>query len=145
MKIKPLKLRTVKPSSSYELALPEDICEQSDGKVSSFWLDGQPLLLQVSSYIREKGTQTSAKERLRDRIAKHTETWRTWKSKIYPDPAVDQSTAEFTDANGVLWVHIYLVWPHLTIYATISGPEDLVKDQDNWAFEGLKSVTLVTH
>jgi hypothetical protein len=140
-----MQLKTLKPSSSYELALPEDVREQFDGRVSSFWLDGQPLLLQFSSYIRDKGTQIGASDRLRARIEKHTETWRAWKSKIYADPAVDQATAEFTDSKGVLWVHTYLVWPHLTIYVTISGPKALVSDQNNWTIQGLKSVRLVTH
>jgi hypothetical protein len=140
-----MNAKAVKPSSSYELALPESVCEQSDGRVSSFWLDGQPLLLQLSSYIRENGVPTAASDRLRARIAKHAESWRAWESKIYPDPAVDQATGEFTDAQGVLWVHTYLVWPHLTIYATISGPKAQVTDQNNWAIQGLKSVRLVTH
>jgi hypothetical protein len=108
-------------------------------------LDGQPLLLQLSSYIRETGAQTAASDRLGARIAKHAETWRTWNSRIHPDLAVDQATAEFTDAKGVLWVHTYLVWPHLTIYATISGPKALVTDKNNWTIQGLKSVRLVIH
>jgi hypothetical protein len=140
-----MKVKAVKPSSSYQVALPKDVCEQSEEQVSSFWLDGKPLLLQLSSYVREKGQQVEARARLKERIAKHAQRWSTWDGKIYPDSAVDQATAEFTDENGVLWVHSYLVWPHLTIYATISGPEELVRDQDNWAIQGLKSVKLVTH
>ena len=140
-----MKVKAVKPSSSYQVALPEDVCEQSEERVSSFWLDGKPLLLQLSSYVREKGRQVGARARLRERIAKHAQGWSTWEAKIYPDSGVDQATAEFTDENGVLWVHSYLVWPHLTIYATISGPEELVRDQDNWAIQGLKSAKLVTH
>jgi hypothetical protein len=140
-----MKVKVVQPSGSYQLALLEDVCEQSDGRVSSFWLDGKPLLLQLSSYVREKGEQVRARERLKERIAKHAQSWRTWRAKVYRDSAVDQATAEFTDESGVLWVHSYLVWPHLAIYATISGPEDLVRDQDNWAFQGLKSIKLVAH
>ncbi len=140
-----MKVKAVKPSSSYQVALPEDVCEQSEERVSSFWLDGKPLLLQLSSYVREKGRQIGARSRLKERIAKHAQRWSTWEAKIYPDSAVDQATAEFTDENGVLWVHSYLVWPHLTIYATISGPKELVRDLDNWAIQGLKSVKLVTH
>jgi len=141
-----MKAKTVKPSSSYQLGLPKDICEQSEGGTSSFWLDGEPLLLQLSSYLREKGQQVGAQDRLRDRIAKHPQqTWRTWKRRIYAGPGVDQATAEFKDDNGVLWLHSYLVWPHLTIYATISGPKELLDDKNNWAMQGLKSVRLVTH
>ena len=140
-----MKVKAVKPSSSYQVTLPEDVCEQSERQLSSFWLDGKPLLLQLSSYIREKGRQVGARARLKERIAKHAQRWDTWEAKIYPDSAVDQATAEFTDKNGVLWVHSYLVWPHLTIYATISGPEELVRDKDNWAVQALKTVKLVTH
>ena len=140
-----MKVKAVKPSSSYQVALPEDICEQSEERVSSFWLNGEPLLLQLSSYVREKGRQLGARPRLEERIAKHAQRWRTWETEIYPDSAIDQATAEFTDENGVLWVHSYLVWPHLMIYATISGPEELVKDEANWAIQGLKSIKLVTH
>ena len=140
-----MKPKVVKPSSSYQATLPEDICEQSEEQVSSFWLDGKPLLIQLSSYVREKGLQVGALSRLKERIAKHAQRWSTWETKIYPDSAVDQATAEFTDENGILWVHSYLVWPHLTIYATISGSEGLVRDQNNWAIQGLKSIKLVTH
>jgi hypothetical protein len=140
-----MQSKKLKPASSYELALPENVREQSDGRVSSFWLDGQPLLLQLSSYVRIEGAQVGASARLRARILKHPGAWQVWKSSIYPDPSVDQATAEFTDANEVLWVHTYLVWPHLTIYATISGPRELVKDQNNWLLKSLKGLRLVTH
>jgi len=108
--------------------------------VSSFWLTGSPLLLQLSSYLREAGLQVGAHERLKERIAKHSERWRSWQVSINPDAAVDQATAEFTDDNGCLWVHSYLVWPHLAIYATISGPNDLARDLDSWAFAALRSL-----
>jgi hypothetical protein len=139
-----MKVKTVNPSSSYQLVLPEDVCEQSDERVSSFWLSGKPLLLQLSSYIREKGRQVGAPARLRERMTKHAQRWSIWEARIHPDPRVDQATAEFTDENDVVWVHSYLVWPHLAIYATISGPGDLVTDQNNWAIQGLKSVRLKT-
>jgi hypothetical protein len=86
-----------------------------------------------------------AQTRLEERIEKHAQRWSTWEAEIYPDSAVDQATAEYTDENGVLWLHSYLVWPHLTIYVTISGPEELVRSQDNWAIQGLKTIKLVTH
>jgi hypothetical protein len=140
-----MKFKTVKPSSSYQLSLPEDTCEQFDERVSSFWLEGKPLLLQFSSYLREKEPQVRAQKRLEERIAKHAQQWNIWKDNIYPDSAVDQATAEFTDENHVRWVHAYLVWPHLTIYVTISGPEETIRDRDNWAFQSLKTLTLVIH
>ena len=137
--------KIVKPSNSYQLELPNQICEQIDGRVSSFWLDGAPLLLQLSSYLRDQGTQMTARDRLNDRVKKHDVQWRKWKKKIHPDPSVDQATAEFTDDKGLLWVHSYLVWSHLTVYSTISGPKDLVRDPDNWPVQSLKSLRLTTH
>ena len=140
-----MKLQIVRPSSSYQLAVPSNVCEQADNGVSSFWVDGEPLLLQLSSYLRDRGKQLPAKDRMKERIAKHTQTWRAWNIELHPDLSVDQASAEFVDSNGVLWVHTYLVWPHLTIYATVSGPDRVVANPDNWALQGLKSVRLTTH
>jgi hypothetical protein len=132
-------------SSSYQLELPEQICEQIDEQVSSFWLEGNPLLLQVSSYLRNKGKQVSAQERLTDRIKKHKYKWTKWKTKIYAGTDVDQATAQFIDEDGLLWLHSYLVWSHLAIYSTISGPQELVTNSKNWAVESLKSIKLIIH
>jgi hypothetical protein len=116
-----------------------------DERVTSFWVDGGPLLLQLSSYIRSQGEQLTARDRLKDRIAKHDQQWQRWEAKIYPNLTVDQATAEYIDNDGLLWVHSYLVWPHLAIYSIISGPEDLVRRGDNWAIQSLKSIRLTAH
>lgn len=133
------------PSPSYHLALPSDIREERDNRVSSFWLDGQPLLLQLSSYVRKHGEQLHAFERLSQRMKKSDNQWRIWETSVHSDPRVDQATAEVTEGDGLLWVHSYIVWPHLTIYATISGPQDLVRDNTNWAFQALRTVGLTTN
>jgi len=135
----------VRPSNSYQLTLPGNVCEKVDDGVSSFWLDGEPLLLQLSSYLRDAGEHLTAKNRMKERIAKNAQTWRVWDERLHPDLSGDQASAEFVDKDGVLWVHSYLVWPHLTVYATISGPEKLARDQYNWAFQGLESLRLTTH
>jgi hypothetical protein len=142
-----MKTKTAKTvtSNSYQLRLPEKICEQNDGRVSSFWLDGAPLLLQLSSYIRSRGTQLTAEDRLEERIKKHNAQWKRWKEKIHPDAGIDQATAEFTDDDRLLWIHSYLIWPHLTVYSIISGPETMVRSSDNWALESLKGLRLTTH
>jgi len=139
-----MTLRTARPSNSYQLELPRNVCEEADDGVSSFWVRGEPLLLQLSSYLRDAGKQLAAKDRLKERIAKHAQEWRDY-DLLHPDRSVDQASAGFVDEDGVLWVHSYLVWPHLTVYATISGPEELARDPHNWAMEGLKSVRLTTH
>jgi hypothetical protein len=135
-------LKAVGLSGSFSVMLPEGVCDQRDERVSSSWLEGKPLLLQLSSYIRTEGAQLSAQERLAQRMAKHQETWRLWKARIHPDTSIDQASAEFVNGNGFLWVHSYLVWTHLAIYATISGPEPEVRMNDNWAANALRTITL---
>ena len=137
--------KIVAPSSSYQLRLPKEICEQNDGRVFSFWLDGAPLLIQLSSYIRSEGTQLTAGDRLKERIKKQDAQWNRWKENIHPDAGVDQATAEFTDDDGLLWIHSYLVWPHLTVYSIISGPQPTARNSGNWALQSLKSLRLTTH
>jgi hypothetical protein len=100
------------------------------------------LLLQISSYLRGEGDQVAARQRLADRMAKHSENWKVWEERIYPDQSVDQATAEFLDAEGYLWIHSYLVWPHLSVYMTVSGPEADVRKPENWAINAVESVAL---
>lgn len=138
-------LITVRPTGSFSLALPQGICAQRDERVSSFWVAGEPLLLQISSYVRTEGQQPSARERLAQRMAKHREIWRTWDDTLYPDQSVDQATAESWDAKGCLWIHSYLVWPHLAIYLIISGPEADALKADSWAANAVKSIELTVH
>jgi hypothetical protein len=139
-----MKLQTAKPSTSYYLVLPEGVSENHDGRTSSYWLNGAPLLLQLSSYIRTQGEQPTAWDRLNARISKEPRSWQSWRTKIHDDVTLDQEAAEYTDDQDVVWVHVYFVWPHLTVYATISGPEELVSDHNNWAFQGLRSMQLTT-
>jgi len=131
---------TVRPTGSFSLRLPEGICDQRDERVSSFWVEDKPLLLQISSYLRSDGDQVAARERLAQRMAKHDENWKVWEKKIHPDQSVDQTTAEFLDSEGCLWIHSYLVWPHLSVYVTISGPEAEVRKPRNWAMNAVHSI-----
>jgi hypothetical protein len=78
-------------------------------------------------------------------MAKHEEKWKIWEEELYPEASVDQATAEFLDENAGLWTHSYLVWPHLTIYVTISGPEADIRKSDNWAMDALRSIKLAVH
>jgi hypothetical protein len=135
----------VRPTGSYVIELPEDVCEQRDGRVSSFWLDGKPLLLQLSSFLRVEGIQIGARERLEKRIGEHPEKWKIWEKRLHPEPSVDQASAEFSDDEGTSWTHSYLVWPHLTIPATISGPEVDFRNSDSWAMVALRSLKLAVH
>ena len=129
------------PTGSYEVQLPNQIESQQDDRVSSFWSDGEPLLLQLSSYVRTDGEQVSAKQRLEDRIAKTSGT-RTDVPTRVNEHAPDQAAVEVLDANGISWLHTYLVWPHLAIYASLSGPEGAVHNNESWARLALKTLAL---
>lgn len=135
-------MKSFKPTASYQLALPETIRTQVDGRVSSFWIDSEPLLLQTSSYVRQGGAQTSAAERLRDRIEKYDANWQIWKEVLLEDSSVDQAIGEYIDEDGLRWIHAYFVWPHLTVYTTASGPPEKVLDRDGWVLRALKSLSL---
>ena len=135
-------LKIVRPSGSFSLMLPNEVCDEQDGRIRSFWIKGRALLLQLSSYVRSEGRQIGANERLSQRMSRDDGSWKPWAANIHPDSSVDQASAELMDEEGVLWVHSYLVWPHLTVYATISGPEELVRDTDSWAIKGVASIRL---
>ena len=137
-----MNLKPIKPTASYQLLFPEDIQEKAEGRVSSFWIDGEPVLLQISSYIRHEGHPTPASHRLADRMSKQHANWTIWGKPLADDPIVDQAVAEFTDYDGFLWIHSYFVWAHLTVYATISGPTDVVRDPANWAIHALRAISL---
>ena len=101
------------------------------------------MLLQLSSYIRSEGKQFEAEHRLRERIAKDPGDWRVWSNKLCSS-AIEQATGERTDETGVVWLHTYLVWPHLTIYVTISGPPGVAGTLENWAIQAINSIRLAT-
>ena len=65
------QLRTVRPSPSYTVSVPDAAREEHEGRVSSYWLHGEPVLLQLSSYLRLDGPQVAAHERLQDRVKRH--------------------------------------------------------------------------
>jgi hypothetical protein len=131
----------IRPTSSYRLELPDCVIHEIGGRVSSFWIDQRPLLLQLSSYQRTEGPLLAAKHRLLDRIEKHPSTWKHLTLALSHDPTVDQAFAEQSDGR-LAWLHGYFVWSHLTVYATISGPEREVNDPENWAISALRSLAL---
>lgn len=130
------------PSSSFELQLPAQIEHRADGQVSSFWMDGEALLLQLSSFLKGIGAPTGARQRLQERIDRIPGQRNVWESPAFRLDGVESAAAEIMDESGCLWVHAYLVWPHLTVYATISGPEDCVHDRESWAMFALTNIKL---
>jgi hypothetical protein len=139
-----MRTKTVRPTSSYSLEVPEGVREEYDNGVASFWEPGESLLLQLSSHLRLTGEQVAADNRLHDRLSNLGPNVSRWKIKVHPDPMLDQATAESVDKNGLVWVHSYLVWTHLSVYATISGPANLVKEKNNWALQSLRTLRLTT-
>jgi len=137
-------MKTVWPSSSYKIVVPDDIKEQTDARVASFWVSGEPLLLQLSSYQRAKGSVISAKERLKERMEKTPAKWTRIEPDLCVDPIVDQAAAGQLQ-DGLTWLHAYFVWPHLTVYATISGPAQEVNDPNSWARMALRKLALSIH
>jgi hypothetical protein len=138
-------LKKMAPSPSYSIAVPTDVQEERDERVTSYWLKGQPLLLQLSSYLRSEGAQLSASQRLAERVARDSGSWRMWSNALHPDSTIDQATAEREDQNQTVWVHTYLVWPHLTVYALVSGPVAELRSPNNWATNAVRSIQLVGH
>ena len=136
-------MQRFQPSPSYEILLPDDVTIQSDERVCSFWIAGQPILLQVSSYIKQDADlPIPPASRLRDRIAKSSQGCRVWEGKSFLIPGADHAVGETVDENGLHWVHAYIVWPHLTVHVTISGPDDLVHASHNWAQAAMESLRL---
>ncbi|MGH9345000.1 MAG: hypothetical protein ACRD19_14720 [Terriglobia bacterium] len=135
-------MRKFHPSPSFEIVLPDQIVHQSDERVSSFWTNGEPVLLQLSSYLKRDGEPMPARQRLQERIDKSSGQWKVWEESPIMLAETQQAIAETFDESGRLWIHAYIVWPHLTIYATISGPEDRVRDPENWAMTALKGMRL---
>lgn len=137
------KTKTIRPSPSYSVTVPEEACVKHEGRVTSLWQRGAPdLLLQLSSYTRNDGDQLGARKRLQDRMAKHRGKWTGRELEIPMAHTADQAAAEILDENAVLWIHAYLVWPHLAVYATVSGPEHSVRTPGNWAMAAIESITL---
>ena len=74
-------------------------------------------------------------------MTKTAAEWMRLDQKLAND-TVDQASAKYNDGK-LVWLHGYFVWPHLTIYATISGPESIIQERDNWAYKALASISPV--
>jgi len=111
-------MKRTNPFPSLSLLLPDDIVEDNDTKVASYWKPGDTCLLQISSYLRVEGPQVSAAQRLSDRMRAGGE-WQTV-SLARTIENCDIVAASTKDAEGTSWVHIYLVWEWLAVYATVS-------------------------
>jgi hypothetical protein len=135
-------MKTVQPFPSFDIVLPDAAVHQSDERVTSYWVDGQRVLLQLSSYLKSEGSPIPAEQRLQERIAKLSGQWKMWERSPLVTYGAEHAIAETVDSEGLVWIHAYFVWPHLTVYATVSGPEDEVRNTQNWAIRALDSMKL---
>jgi hypothetical protein len=133
-------MKRVQPFPSFDIVLPDAVVHRADERVTSYWVDGERVLLQLSSYFKPEGSPIPAEQRLRERIAKSSGRWKMWEHSPLVTYGAEQAIAETVDSEGLLWIHAYFVWPHLTVYATVSGPQDEVRNTQNWAITALDSM-----
>src|SRR6266567_3761585 len=131
-----VRLKAANPFPSVSLLLPEDVLENHDDRVSSYWRKGDTCLLQLSSFTRQSGAQVSAAQRLSDR----TKTEANWKPFDLPRKleGCEAAAATMVDEQGISWVHVYLVWPWVAVHVTVSRKGQL--DECHWAWDSLASI-----
>ena len=131
--------KPVSPTGSYIMILPDNVCEDKDERVASYWLPGQEVLLQTSSYTRTEGKQVSANERLKARLAKENLS-DVKNGNVSINSCPDCASMSGIDDKGCHWLFCYAVWQDLAILVTISGQPDELAQNGAWAFDGLKSI-----
>jgi hypothetical protein len=131
-------MKAINPFPSFSILLPDEVAEDQQGStVASYWITGDSCLLQVSCFRRDSGQQVSASQRLSERI----EMGGTWKPFTLPREVqgCEAAAASMVDGQGTTWVHAYLVWPWLTVHATVSRQGDLSSPCE-WAWEAISSI-----
>ena len=119
------------------MLLPDDVEEDHDSaNVASFWMPGDACLLQVSCFRRDSGQQISASERMLERMNKGG----SWKIFELPHrvEGCEAAAARTVDDSGTAWVHIYLVWPWMSIHVTVSRQGEL--SSCAWAWEAVATI-----
>ncbi|SRR5712692_1205071 len=132
-------VKTVKPTDSYRLNLPDDVVEKVDNHVTSYWRPNESVALQISSYKREHGKPVPAKRRLMDLLARES-LLNAVEEDLAPDNCPDVAAASAVDDEGIRWVYCFAVWPKLTVLASISGKADELGKLGGWAVEAVKSI-----
>jgi hypothetical protein len=131
---------THQPTDNYEISLPDDVVDDYDGRVSSYWIPGNSVLLQLSSTLRIEGGQVAAADRLRDLYLRSPADWIS--VDLLPmNFSGESAAARMKDEKGTTWIHIYLTTDTITVYATVSGPGREL-GIDNWALEAIRGIRL---
>ena len=130
-------MKSVHPFPSLSLLLPDDIAEDTDSNVASYWKrDDSTCLLQISSFLRKSGRQISAKQRLMERMRAGGE-WQTVDLGLRIE-GCDIAAASTKDGDDTSWVHVYLVWDWLAVHATVSRKGR--SSTCDWAWDALFSI-----
>jgi hypothetical protein len=129
-------MKRANPFPSLSLLLPDDIVEDNDTKVASYWRSGDTCLLQISSYLRVEGPQVSAAQRLSDRMRTGGAWQKVSLARTIED--CDIAAASTKDAEDTSWVHVYLVWDWLAVYVTVSCKGNPL--MCDWAWSALFSI-----
>jgi hypothetical protein len=130
------QVKIAHPFPSVSLSLPDDVLEDHDSRVSSYWKAGDSCLLQLSCFVRETGDQVSAQDRLAARMGASL-NWSLFELPRRPADC-EVAAAKTIDVEATTWVHAYLVWQWLTIYVTVSQKADL--QHCDWAWDALASI-----
>jgi hypothetical protein len=129
----------VSPTGSYQMSLPDDVLQQLDEQVFSHWRPNSEVALQLSTRIQEGARQITADQRLRERIERVGGEWSRL-TDFEPACTSDFAAAVHSKQDGWTWKHIYLVWPDLAIYVTISKPPYEDPDMEQWAIEAVENI-----
>jgi hypothetical protein len=133
-------MKISQPTSSYKIGLSDDIIEDHDGRIVSYWKPGSSVLLQLSSTLRIEGDQVSAVDRLHDLYKRSPADWTPVDLLLRNFPG-DCAAAQMRDEKGVTRIHAYLTTDSLAVYATVSGPQREL-EQDEWALEAIRGLDL---
>ena len=129
-------MKRANPFPSVSLLLPNEIAEDTDAKVASYWKSDDTCLLQISSFLREQGPQVSAMQRLSER----TRAGGKWEpvDLSFTIEGCDVAGASTKDDEGTSWVHVYLVWEWVAVHATVSRQGEV--SECDWAWNALSSI-----
>lgn len=128
------------PTPTLCIDLPPGCVEDHDDLVSSYWMQGDELLLQLSSRVRFEGAQVSAAARMHARLQK--EGWREAHAVLVRIDACPQVAAfAARDKEGEYWLFIYAVWPRVAVLITLAHPFSDVT-RESWALAAVRSLRL---
>src|SRR3974390_9384 len=129
-------VKKANPLPSVSVLLPDDILEDNDSTVASYWKEGDTCIVQISSFLRRHGQQVSATQRLSERMAKGGE----WEPFNLPGQieGCEIAAARTRDHRSMSWVHVYLVWDWVAVHVTMSGLGELL--ESDWAWDALLNI-----